>query len=129
MFTHVHHIAIICSDYLQSKAFYTNVLGLTVIKETYREERQSYKLDLALNGQYIIELFSFPTPPKRLSRPEATGLRHLAFAVNNLEQVIKELAQKGILAEPIRLDEITNKQFTFIFDPDNLPIELYEQSL
>ncbi|WP_131783492.1 SMU1112c/YaeR family gloxylase I-like metalloprotein [Legionella gresilensis] len=123
----IHHIAIICSDYLQSKSFYTNILGLTVIKETFRKERQSYKLDLALNGQYVIELFSFPTPPKRLSRPEATGLRHLAFEVNNLLSVVKELEQRGILAEPIRIDEITNKQFTFIFDPDNLPIELYEK--
>ncbi|STX50411.1 Lactoylglutathione lyase [Legionella busanensis] len=123
----IHHIAIICSDYLHSKSFYTNILGLKVIKETFRKERQSYKLDLALNGQYVIELFSFPTPPKRLSRPEATGLRHLAFEVDNLTSVVEELGQKGILAEPIRIDEMTDKQFTFIFDPDNLPIELYEK--
>ncbi|MGQ3887919.1 SMU1112c/YaeR family gloxylase I-like metalloprotein [Legionella sp. CNM-1927-20] len=123
----IHHIAIICSDYLQSKYFYTQILGLTVIRETFREERQSYKLDLALNGRYVIELFSFPAPPKRLSRPEATGLRHLAFEVNNLSVVVQELEQKGIVAEPIRIDEITHKQFTFIFDPDNLPIELYEK--
>ena len=122
----IHHIAIICSDYAISKKFYTDILGLEIIREVYREERKSYKLDLALNGNYIIELFSFPNPPQRVSRPEATGLRHLAFAVDNLEESIEELNQKGISTEPIRIDEFTGKRFTFFADPDDLPIELYE---
>lgn len=123
----VHHIAIICSDYQRSKTFYIEQLGLQPIHEVYREERASYKLDLALNGDYIIELFSFPDPPPRTSRPEATGLRHLAFEVDDLENNIRRLAKKGIEAEPPRTDPITNKKFTFIFDPDQLPIELYEK--
>ena len=126
MLATIHHIAIICSDYQISKRFYTEVLGLDIIREVYREERQSYKLDLALNGQYIIELFSFPSPPKRPSRPEATGLRHLAFAVDNLDTVIERLTHKGIVSEPVRIDEFTGKRFTFIADPDDLPIEFYE---
>jgi glyoxylase I family protein len=122
----VHHIAILCSDYQKSKTFYTEILGLTVIREIYRKERQSYKLDLALNGIYIVELFSFPNPPKRPSRPEAVGLRHLAFEVINLEETIAFLNSKSILSEPIRVDETTEKRFTFIADPDELPIEFYE---
>jgi glyoxylase I family protein len=123
----IHHIAIICSDYERSKAFYTQVLGLTIIKEVYREERQSYKLDLALNGRYVIELFSFPDPPQRLSRPEGTGLRHLAFEVNNIEETIHQLTKHQVVSEPIRVDEYTGKKFTFISDPDQLPIEFYER--
>ena len=123
----VHHIAILCSDYQKSKTFYTEVLGLTIIREIYREERQSYKLDLALNGTYIVELFSFPNPPKRPSRPEAVGLRHLAFEVINLEETIAFLNTKKIESEPIRIDETTEKRFTFIADPDELPIEFYER--
>ena len=127
MFTKIHHIAIICSDYEVSKDFYTSILGLEIIKETYRQERKSYKLDLALNGEYVIELFSFPDPPPRPSRPEATGLRHLAFEVDDLDTVLAHLSQKGIIAEPVRIDEITDKRFTFIADPDHLPIEFYEK--
>jgi len=123
----VHHIAILCSDYQKSKTFYTEVLGLTIIREIYREERQSYKLDLALNGTYIVELFSFPNPPQRPSRPEAVGLRHLAFEVINLEETIAFLNTKKIESEPIRIDETTEKRFTFIADPDQLPIEFYER--
>ncbi|KJD35361.1 hypothetical protein PW52_09655 [Tamlana sedimentorum] len=123
---HLHHIAIICSNYQVSKAFYIEILGLTVINEIYREARQSYKLDLALNNQYLIELFSFPNPPKRPSRPEATGLRHLAFGVENIEKETIYLESKNIPVEPIRIDEITGKKFTFFSDPDNLPIEIYE---
>jgi glyoxylase I family protein len=123
----VHHIAILCSDYQKSKAFYTEVLGLTIIREIYREQRQSYKLDLALNGTYIVELFSFPNPPKRPSRPEAVGLRHLAFEVINLDETIAFLDTKNIASEPIRIDETTEKRFTFIADPDELPIEFYER--
>lgn len=123
----VHHIAILCSDYQKSKTFYTEVLGLTIIREIYREERQSYKLDLALNGTYIVELFSFPNPPKRPSRPEAVGLRHLAFEVINLEETIAFLNSKKVKSEPIRIDETTEKRFTFIADPDELPIEFYER--
>lgn len=126
MLKNIHHIAIICSDYEMSKKFYTEVLGLTIIKEIYRSERQSYKLDLALNGNYVIELFSFPNPPKRVSKPEASGLRHLAFAVDNLEVIINHLNKNQIISEPIRLDEFTGKRFTFISDPDDLPIEFYE---
>lgn len=122
----IHHIAILCSDYEKSKRFYTNVLGLTILKETYREERDSYKLDLALNGVYIIELFSFPNPPQRPSRPEATGLRHLAFEVDNLDEIVLHLDKNKIVSEPVRTDAITGKRFTFIADPDGLPIEFYE---
>jgi glyoxylase I family protein len=127
MLNRIHHIAIICSDYEKSKAFYTNILGLEIIQETYRKERQSYKLDLSLHGEYVIELFSFPDPPKRISKPEATGLRHIAFEVDDLEAVVEKLLESNIIAEPIRIDEITGKQFTFIFDPDNQPVELYEK--
>ena len=124
--TQVHHIAIICSDYARSKAFYTEVLGLAIIQEVYREERDSYKLDLALNGQYIIELFSFPNPPARTSRPEACGMRHLAFQVEDLDLVVQEINAQNLAIEPIRVDEFTGKRFTFMADPDDLPIEFYE---
>lgn len=122
----VHHIALICSDYKQSKRFYTEVLGFSILGEYYRAERQSYKLDLALNGQYLIELFSFPNPPERPSRPEATGLRHLAFAVADLDAAIAHLNEQGVVTEPIRVDEHTGRRFTFFADPDGLPLELYE---
>ena len=122
----IHHIALICSDYERSKAFYTGVLGLEVVREVYRQERQSYKLDLALHGVYVLELFSFPAPPERPSRPEAAGLRHLAFEVADLDKTVEALLKKSITPEPIRTDEHTGKRFTFISDPDNLPIELYE---
>jgi glyoxylase I family protein len=122
----VHHIAIICSNYEKSKDFYTNTLGLSIVREVYREQRQSYKLDLALNDAYILELFSFPNPPARPSRPESCGLRHLAFSVNNIQESVAALMAKGVELEPIRIDEFTNKQFTFFADPDGLPIELYE---
>lgn len=124
--TAVHHIAIIVSDYETSKRFYTETLGFTVMGEHYRAERNSYKLDLALNGQYLIELFSFPNPPARPSRPEAVGLRHLAFSVTNLDAAIAHLNQQGILTEPVRTDEHTGRRFTFFADPDGLPLELYE---
>ncbi|UAB75711.1 VOC family protein [Mesoflavibacter sp. SCSIO 43206] len=122
----VHHIAIICSNYEISKAFYTDILGFSIKNEVYRKDRDSYKLDLALNNQYIIELFSFPNPPKRLSKPEAAGLRHIAFGVNNLEESLQYLDSKNITHEDVRIDPFTNKKFTFFNDPDNLPIELYE---
>ena len=122
----VHHIAIICSNYELSKSFYTHVLGFSIVKETYRVGRDSYKLDLALNNLYIIELFSFPHPPARPSGPEATGLRHLAFSVEDIVASIAALEQKGVVCEPIRVDELTGKRFTFFADPDGLPLELYE---
>ena len=122
----IHHIAIICTDYEVSKRFYTEVLGFSVLKETYRAARDSFKLDLGLGENYVIELFSFPDTPPRLSRPEASGLRHLAFAVDNLESEIDALAKKGIQTEGVRIDEITGKKFTFFTDPDNLPLEFYE---
>ncbi|WP_442846181.1 SMU1112c/YaeR family gloxylase I-like metalloprotein [Leeuwenhoekiella sp. H156] len=126
MLKSLHHIAIICSDYEASKAFYTEVLGLSILAETFREARNSYKLDLALNGTYLIELFSFPNPPARPSRPEACGLRHLAFAVSDLEAMIAHLNEKGVTTEAIRTDDLTGKRFTFFADPDGLPLELYE---
>ena len=124
----IHHIAIICTDYEKSKRFYTEVLGLQVIQEIYREARQSYKLDLAIGGQYVIELFSFPNPPARPSRPEAAGLRHLAFAVSSVEEGKMHLETHGVQVEEIRIDEYTGKKFTFFEDPDGLPMELYEIS-
>jgi len=127
MINKIHHVAIICSDYEVSKKFYTEILGLKIIRETLRIERQSYKLDLALNGEYVIELFSFPNPPKRPTRPESAGLRHLAFEVDDLEPVIEHLMNHKIEVEPVRVDEITGKRFTFIADPDGLPIEFYEK--
>lgn len=124
----LHHIAIICSDYQISKQFYTEVLGFEIQQEVYRKERDSYKLDLTLNGTYLIELFSFPNPKARPTQPEATGLRHIAFAVDNMQDAVKHLQSFGISAEPIRIDEFTGKQFTFFRDPDDLPIELYQLS-
>lgn len=126
MLKRVHHIAIICSDYARSKAFYTDVLGLQIIREVYREQRDSYKLDLSLHGEYIVELFSFPSPPPRPSQPEATGLRHLAFEVESIEETLRVLQEKGVVAEPVRIDEFTGRAFTFIADPDGLPIEFYQ---
>jgi glyoxylase I family protein len=123
---HVHHIAIICQDYAASKRFYTEVLGLEIMREVHRAERQSWKLDLALQGQYIIELFSFPEPPPRPSHPEAAGLRHLAFAVSDLDATVRGLNEHGVASEPIRVDEFTGRRFTFIQDPDGLPLEFYE---
>lgn len=126
MFNRIHHIAIICADYEKSKDFYVNKLGFEVLAEIYRAERKSYKLDLAVNGVYQIELFSFENPPARPSRPEAQGLRHLAFEVDNIEVEIGRLATHGITTESIRIDEFTGKRFTFFNDPDGLPLELYE---
>lgn len=126
-FTRLHHAAIICSNYEKSKAFYVNVLGFTVIEETYRDERDSYKLDLRVGDSDQIELFSFKNPPQRLTRPEATGLRHLAFEVDDIEAVIKRLQAKNVECESVRNDPITGKKFTFFKDPDDLPLELYQR--
>lgn len=123
----IHHIAIICSDYEISKKFYTEVLGLKILREVYREERQSYKLDLGIEDQYVIELFSFPNPPKRPSQPESCGLRHLAFSVENIEEKKQELVAKNLVCEEIRIDEFTDKKFFFTQDPDGLPLEFYEE--
>jgi glyoxylase I family protein len=122
----LHHIAVICSDYEKSKRFYTEILGFQIKNEVYRAERKSFKLDLSLNGLYLIELFSFPDPPNRLSRPESTGLRHIAFGVNNIAESCLFLKDNQIDTEDIRIDEYTGRKFTFFSDPDNLPIELYE---
>ncbi|MGG5208319.1 SMU1112c/YaeR family gloxylase I-like metalloprotein [Chryseobacterium sp. MIQD13] len=122
----IHHIAIIGSDYEISKKFYTEILGLNIIREVYREERQSYKLDLAIGDHYVIELFSFPDPPPRPSRPESCGLRHLAFSVENVQSKREELVKKGLICEDIRIDEYTGKEFFFTQDPDQLPLEFYE---
>jgi glyoxylase I family protein len=124
--TGIHHIAIICSDYERSKRFYVEVLGFSIIEETFRAQRNSYKLDLRVGNNQQIELFSFPNPPKRVNNPEACGLRHLAFEVEDIEQTVLELKSKGVELENIRIDEITGKRFTFFKDPDNLPLEIYE---
>jgi len=123
----IHHVAIICSNYERSKAFYTETLGFTVIEETHRAERGSYKLDLRVGRNAQIELFSFPAPPARVSRPEACGLRHLAFQVDDVLSVHNKLKEKGIEVEEIRLDEITDKKFFFFSDPDDLPLEVYQR--
>ena len=122
----IHHVAILTNEYERSKAFYTKVLGFVIVKETYREERKSYKLDLAINGQYQVELFSFPEYKERASFPEQKGLRHLAFSVDNIEQSVAELITKGVEVQGIRVDEITNKKFCFFYDPNGQPLELYE---
>ncbi|NOH66613.1 SMU1112c/YaeR family gloxylase I-like metalloprotein [Vibrio rotiferianus] len=126
MFNTIHHVAIICSDYPRSKRFYTEVLGLKVIAENYREARNSYKLDLALPDGSQVELFSFPGAPERPSFPEAQGLRHLAFLVDDVEQVKAYLESNDVEVEPIRIDEFTGKAFTFFQDPDGLPLEVYQ---
>jgi len=127
MFNKIHHVAIICTDYQLSKDFYVNTLGLTIVQEVYRAERKSYKLDLAINAHYQIELFSFEDVPSRSSRPEAAGLRHLAFEVENVETVTRLLNAKGVFTEAVRTDEYTGKKFTFFADPDGLPLEIYER--
>lgn len=126
-FNRIHHVAVICSDYQKSKEFYVEKLGFEIENEVFREERNSYKLDLKVAGIYQIELFSFPNPPERVNSPEARGLRHLAFEVDDVEKTAAELNEKGIETEPIRIDEITGKKFTFFKDPDNLPLEVYEK--
>ena len=123
----IHHAAIIASNYEVSKDFYTRILGLEVIAENYREHRDSYKLDLRLPNGGQIELFSFPNPPARPSRPEACGLRHLAFVVESIDEVVSHLTEQGMEVENIRVDEYTGARFTFFQDPDGLPLELYEQ--
>ncbi len=123
----IHHIAIICSDYQKSKYFYTEILGFEIVREVYRAERQSFKLDLSVNGVYQIELFSFPNPVKRPSRPEACGLRHLAFEVSDILQTREKLISLLLNCEEIRIDEFTDNPFFFISDPDGLPIEFYQK--
>ncbi|MEH1841216.1 MAG: VOC family protein [Nostoc sp.] len=122
----IHHVAIICSNYDRSKKFYVEVLGFPIIQETFRVERNSYKLDLRVGENTQIELFSFPNTPERPSKPEACGLRHIAFKVDDVEETVFYLKSKGVEVENIRVDEITNKKFTFFKDPDNLPLEIYE---
>lgn len=124
--TRLHHVAVIGSDYARSRDFYTRVLGLRVIREIWRAERASFKLDLALPDGSQLELFSFPAPPARPNRPEACGLRHLAFAVDDLDAAIAHLQAHGVAVEPVRIDEGTLRRFTFFADPDGLPLELYE---
>ncbi len=122
----IHHVAIICSDYQISKHFYVDILDFSVINETFRASRNSYKLDLKASRGDCIELFSFPDPPQRVSRPEACGLRHLAFEVDDIDQSVAYLQAKDVKVEDIRTDEITGKRFTFFQDPDGLPLEIYE---
>ena len=122
-----HHVAVICLDYERSKRFYVDVLGLEVLREVHRSDRNSFKLDLALPDGTRIELFSFPDPPPRSSYPEACGLRHLAFEVIDVSEAVQELEQRGVITEPVRIDEHTGKRFTFFADPDGLPLELYER--
>lgn len=122
----IHHVAIICSDYERSRAFYNETLGLPIVREVYREARQSWKCDLEVSPGVQLELFSFPEPPLRPSRPEAQGLRHLAFVVDDIDTSIATLLSRGVTCEPVRVDEYTGRRFTFFADPDDLPIELYE---
>lgn len=122
----IHHVAVICSDYDRSKDFYTRILGLSVVAENYRAARASWKLDLALPDGTQLELFSFPAPPPRPSSPEAQGLRHLAFVVADIDLVVAWLESQAVAVEPIRVDEYTQKRYTFFKDPDGLPLELYE---
>jgi len=122
----IHHVAIICSDYQKSKHFYVDILGFAIIEETYRAVRDSYKLDLRVGDCDRIELFSFPNPPARVNKPEACGLRHLAFQVKDIDESVSSLQAKGVEVEEIRVDEITGKRFTFFQDPDGLPLEMYE---
>ncbi|MHC5753802.1 MAG: SMU1112c/YaeR family gloxylase I-like metalloprotein [Nostoc sp.] len=125
--TGIHHVAIICSDYDRSKAFYVETLGFSIIQETFRAARNSYKLDLKVAENTQIELFSFPNPPERPSKPESCGLRHLAFQVDDVDETVVYLKSKGLEVENIRVDEITGKKYTFFKDPDNLPLEIYER--
>ncbi|WP_207890643.1 SMU1112c/YaeR family gloxylase I-like metalloprotein [Vibrio sinensis] len=127
MLESIHHVAIICSDYDKSKAFYTQTLGLRIISEIYREQRDSYKLDLELPNGNQIELFSFPNPPTRVNSPEAQGLRHLAFVVSSVKEAAHYLQSQGVAVEEIRVDELTGKDYTFFKDPDGLPLELYQK--
>ena len=127
MFDRIHHVAIICSDYARSKRFYVEILGFKIVREEYREDRRSFKLDLRIEDQYQLELFSFPNPPSRPSSPEACGLRHIAFEVEDVKDTSRRLNGLGVAVEPIRVDEATNKSFTFFRDPVGLPIEIYER--
>lgn len=122
----IHHVAIIASDYPRSKRFYSEILGLKILAEVYRQARDSWKLDLALPDGGQIELFSFPGAPARPSYPEAQGLRHLAFRTTDLDAAVQSLTAQGVVCEPVRVDEYTGKRFTFFADPDDLPLELYE---
>lgn len=122
----IHHVAILTNDFEKSKKFYTEILGFAIVAETYRKERKSFKLDLSINGQYQVELFSFPEFKERQSFPEAKGLRHLAFVVDNLDEAVNELISKNVILEEIRTDELTNKRFCFFYDPNGQPLELYE---
>lgn len=123
----IHHVALISADYPRAKRFYTEVLEAEVIEETWREARQSYKLDLRLPGGARLELFSFPSPPPRPSYPEACGLRHLALSVTDIDSAVATLTSRGVECEEIRIDELTGQRYTFFSDPDGTPIELYAQ--
>ena len=122
----VHHIAIIVSDIEKAREFYINKLGFEVIRENYRKERDDWKLDLRVDEHTELEIFAEKNPPKRVNRPEACGLRHLAFRVESVEEAVKELAEMGIECEPIRTDSFTGEKMTFFFDPDGLPLEIHE---
>lgn len=122
----IHHVALICSDYARSKAFYSGTLGLRIVREVYRETRDSWKCDLEVSPGVQLELFTFPGAPPRPSWPEAQGLRHLAFGVADVDAAVGELAARDVVCEPVRVDEHTGRRFTFFADPDGLPIELYE---
>lgn len=125
-FRSIHHVAIIVSDIHAARDFYVNKLGFPIIRENYRADRDDWKLDLRVNDQTELEIFVEPNPPRRVSRPEACGLRHLAFRVDSVEETVQELEQQGITCEPVRLDTYTHKKMTFFFDPDGLPLEIHE---
>ena len=122
----VHHIAIIVSDIEKARGFYVEKLGFEVVRESYRKERDDWKLDLRVDEHTELEIFAEKNPPKRVNRPEACGLRHLAFRVESVEETVKELAEMGIECEPIRTDSFTGEKMTFFLGPDGLPLELHE---
>ena len=123
----IHHVAIIVSDIQAARDFYVHKLGFEVVRENYREQREDWKLDLKIgDGAVELEIFAESNPPKRVNLPEACGLRHLAFRVEDVEKTVAELKELGIECEPIRYDTYTDKKMTFFFDPDGLPLELHE---
>jgi glyoxylase I family protein len=123
----IHHVSLICSNIERSKKFYTDVVGLSIMQEIYRSDKDSYMIDLGLNGHFILELFTFPNSPSRITQPEACGLRHLAFEVSDIELAVSNLKENGVETEEIKLDEHTGKHYVFFKDPDQLPIELYQK--
>ena len=123
--TKQHHIAIICSDWEKTREFYVQKLGFELFREVYRPEQDDY-LRMLRQGDTVLEVFIKPEYPERVNNPEAKGLRHLAFHVENIEPIIAWLNAMGIETEPAREDKVNGGRFTFFKDPDGLPLELHE---